>query len=63
MRKVAEDSRGNWILVEDNEVGGRRYWSDAIGGGVMIWDTSLASPEELLLAMAAEQGAAKAGEA
>lgn len=51
MREIARDSRGNTLLVEDNEVGGRRYWSDEIGGGVMVWDTSLVSPEMLRLAL------------
>jgi hypothetical protein len=49
--KVCNDSRGNQLWVEDNEVGGRRYWSDDIGGGVCIYDTSLASREMLLLAL------------
>lgn len=49
------DSRGNQIFVEENEVGGHRYWSDSIGGGVVIWDTSLASEEELRLAIKAER--------
>ena len=54
MREIAQDSRGNTLLVEDNEVGGHRYWSDEIGGGVVVWDTSLVSPEMLRLALKAE---------
>lgn len=42
------------MLVEDNKVGGKRYWSDEIGGGVVVWDTSLVSREMVLLAVAEE---------
>lgn len=52
--EIGEDSRGNRLYVEPNEVGGRRYWSDEIGGGVVVWDTSLVSPEMLQLALKAE---------
>lgn len=41
------DGHGPTIYVEENEVGGHRYWSDAIGGGVVLWDTCLASISEL----------------
>lgn len=51
MKEIATDSRGNIIYVEDNEVGGRRYWSSSIGGGVVVWDTSLVSTEELSIAV------------
>lgn len=47
MEKIGETSRGYCLYIEPNEVGGHRYWSDSIGGGVFIWDTSLASIEEL----------------
>ncbi len=57
LREIGQDSRGNTLLVEDNEVGGRRYWSDEIGGGVCVWDTSLVSTEMLKLALAAEESA------
>ena len=50
--KVFEDSNG--LYVEDNGVGGRRYWSDEIGGGVVVWDTALVSDEMLRLALTAE---------
>lgn len=45
--KVGFTSRGYTIFREENEVGGHRYWSDEIGGGVCVWDTSLADPETL----------------
>ncbi len=56
MIEVAEDSRGNHLDVEPNWVGGHRYWSDDIGGGVMIWDTALGSIEMIELALAYEKG-------
>jgi hypothetical protein len=55
MKEVCQDSRGNILYVEDNEVGGRRYWSDEIGGGVVVWDTSLVSLEMMQLALDAER--------
>lgn len=57
--EVGMTGRGNTIWREPNGVGGHRYWSDAIGGGVCIWDTALVSVEELELAMRVE--AAMAG--
>lgn len=46
---------GHSLYREKNEVGGHRYWSDEIGGGVMVWDTSLVSHQTLLFALAAEK--------
>lgn len=57
MIEVGKTSRGYTIWKQDNEVGGLRYWSDSIGGGVMIWDTALASIEELQFCIALEQPA------
>ena len=45
---------GCTLYREPNGVGGFRYWSDEIGGGVMVWDTALADPSTLLAAMTAE---------
>lgn len=53
--EVAVTSRGNTIFVEPNEAGGRRYWSDEISEGVVIWDTNLVDRETLELALVAEQ--------
>jgi len=53
-REVAVLSNGTAIYREPNEVGGHRYWSDAVGGGVAIWDTCITSEEELLAAIACE---------
>lgn len=54
MKEIAQDSRGNNLFVVENEAGGNTYWSDEIGGGVMVWDTCLVSAEMLRLALAAE---------
>lgn len=54
LKKVAESERGYYLFVEPNEVGGRRYWSDEIRGGVVVWDTALVSEEMLSLALQAE---------
>ena len=51
LKEVAEDSRGNTLFVEDNKVGGHTYWSNEVGGGVIVWDTCLVSREMLLLAI------------
>lgn len=56
MELVGMTSRGNRLYREPNEAGGHRYWSDAISGGVVIWDTCLASAEELEVAMKIERG-------
>lgn len=55
LEKVVELQNGTSIYREPNEVGGHRYWSDSIGGGVMIWDTSLASIDELEVAIRYEK--------
>jgi len=56
LREVGSALHGRITLyVEDNEVGGRRYWSDAIGGGVVVWDTYLVSSEELRLCLWVEE--------
>ncbi len=55
LEQIAGDARGNRLYVEMNGVGGHRYWSDDIGGGVVIWDTNLASIEMLELAIAHEK--------
>lgn len=55
MKEVMQDSRGNTLYVETNEVGGHRYWSDEIGGGTLVWDTSLVSEEMMMLSILAER--------
>ena len=55
--EIGETKSGYHIYKEPNEVGGHRYISDAIGGGVVIWDTCLASIEELEYCIAKEKEA------
>lgn len=42
------------IIVEDNGVGGRRYLTDTIGGGAVLFDTAIAPVSELLEAVSME---------
>lgn len=46
---------GCTLFWEKNGVGGRRYASDEIGGGVCVWDTSLVDHGTLLMAMTIER--------
>jgi hypothetical protein len=48
---IGETKRGYQVFVEDNTVGGHTYWSDEVGNGVVVWDTSLVSKETLQLAL------------
>jgi hypothetical protein len=45
---------GDHLFWKDNEVGGRIYLSDEVGGGVQVWDTSLVHASTLLAAMCQE---------
>ena len=55
MEEVA--TLGNIIIFrQDNGAGGHCYWSDAIGGGVLIYDTNLCSREEIEAVMRLEYG-------
>lgn len=56
--QVGETPRGYALFRKPNEAGGHTYWSDEIGGGVMIWDTCLVSAETLRLALSIEAPAA-----
>lgn len=44
------------IITEDNGVGGKRYLTDSIGGGAVLFDTSIAPTSELLEALSMELG-------
>lgn len=46
---------GATLYREENGVGGHRYWSDEVGGGVCIWDTCLTDKSTLLAAIVEEQ--------
>ncbi len=45
---------GCHLYWEDNEVGGRRYDSDEVGGGINVWDTCLVQDSTLLAALTQE---------
>ena len=45
---------GCMLYMQENEVGGRTYTSDEIGGGVMVWDTALVDSSTLLAALTEE---------
>lgn len=45
---------GYTLFWKENEVGGRTYFSDEIGGGVIVWDTALVNSETLLFAIVQE---------
>ena len=44
LSEIGRTREGYTLFVQENGVGGHRYWSDEIGGGVFAWDTSLVSP-------------------
>ena len=52
--EVGRLPNGATLYREPNEVGGHRYWSDEIGGGVCVWDTSLVTDATLLAAIVEE---------
>ena len=43
------------LYWKDNEVGGRTYYSDEVGGGVVVWDTSSVNESTLLAALTQEK--------
>lgn len=55
MELAIEFSNGSRIYREPNGVGGHRYWTDSVGGGAVICDTSIASMEELRAVIVAEE--------
>lgn len=55
MTEVTSLPNGYTLYREPNEVGGYRYWSDEVGGGVGVWDTSLVDASTLMAAIVAEE--------
>lgn len=53
-REVGPLPNGSTLFVEDNQAGGRTYFSDEVGGGVVVWDTCLVSESTILAAMVEE---------
>ena len=56
LQEVGRTPRGYTIYRETNGVGGHRYWSDEIGGGVCVWDTCLVGEETLRTCIKLEAG-------
>ncbi len=46
MNKICDLPNGCSLYVEDNEAGGRIYYSDEIGSGILVWDTALEQESE-----------------
>lgn len=46
---------GCFLWWEYDEVGGRRYWTDEIGGGAVVWDTAIVDKSTLLAAIVHEE--------
>ena len=55
MVEVCRLPNGCTLYREENGVGGHRYWTDEVGGGVMLWDTCLVDSSTLLAAIVEEQ--------
>lgn len=55
LEEVCQLPNGSTLYREPNEVGGHRYWSDEVGGGVMAWDTCLVGRGTLLAALVEEE--------
>jgi len=49
MKEICCTKEGYTIYEADNQAGGKTYYSDSIGGGVMLFDTCLHSVGELEL--------------
>lgn len=54
MVEICRLPNGCTLYRKENAVGGHRYWSDEVGGGVVIWDTSLVAASTLMAAIVEE---------
>lgn len=54
LEEVCSLTNGYTLYRRENGCGGHTYWSDEIGGGVVVWDTCLVCQESLLIALAQE---------
>jgi hypothetical protein len=61
LRTALEIPNGPRVYVQDDEIGGRTYFSDEVGGGVFVWSTSLVSSGTLLAAIKHEAELQAAG--
>lgn len=53
-KKVCDLPNGSWLYRKENGVGGYIYFSDEVGGGVVVWDTALVASSTLLAALTEE---------
>lgn len=54
MSDIGRLPNGNHLFRNKNTAGGYTYFSDEIGGGVLVWDTCLVNESTLLAALVAE---------
>lgn len=59
MVEVCALPNGCTLYRKPNEAGGYTYWSDEIGGGVIVWDTCLVDQSTLFCALSEEAKRAK----
>lgn len=55
MKEVCTLPNGCTLYSRPNGVGGTVYYSDEVGGGVLVWDTSLVDDFTLLAAILEEK--------
>jgi hypothetical protein len=55
MEDVCDLPNGFHLMRKSNEAGGHTYFSDEVGGGVMVWDTCLVGEDTLLAAIVEEK--------
>lgn len=55
MEDVCDLPNGCHLFRKPNEAGGHTYYSDEVGGGVMVWDTCLIDEGTLLTAIVEEK--------
>jgi hypothetical protein len=55
MEDICDLPNGCHLFRKPNEAGGHTYYSDEIGGGVVVWDTCLVGEETLLTAIVEEK--------
>ena len=56
LEEVATTTRGYTIYRDPNGAGGYRYWSDAIGGGAVVYDSCITSLDEMAEVLRIEYG-------
>lgn len=52
--EVCQLPNSGHLYRQKNAAGGYTYWSDEVGGGVLVWDTCMVGEDTLLCAMTEE---------